>query len=1482
MAPLLSEDTTPDISGQDNPGQALSRKEMSQAQKQQAQMLTPPPQARPQGGIAPAPQNAEPPAEPAQPPQEQKPQPTQSQSKQSANGTQSSILASLPPEQQQYFAKVAENPWMPIAEDLQMGGEALWNLAHHVGAGWNALADPNAMSLSQQSIWSRNDALAKLTQLAEAGPYGQFNHGQSEWFWENFGGMITSMPAYLNPLSGTALLGLSAAGAGPQNPKDIPSAVAGGLPLAELGTVIKHPEDVKDPQLAARLFWKSANALLIGASVLPMTRWLKGLNLIDPKVLEEMTQSAERVKALQPGDPNKLPDGKILMNALDLPPMGDRSLVSKAPTRDIRQMEAQPGGGYADLTAKQRGKINKALGIGGFADLPHVAPDWTPAQVKLASKVLPGWLPYDLTRVHSGDVVPENPHKFLDQTAEAGPAAMRYLNAFNHVHAQILRGPTMDPLNAAESMVHSLPAVHTGTQWITDRFFGAEAELMQKAGLKDSDLMRAIRDPKAYEALAPAGKIIVNSQKILRRVYAQQARAFGHREGFVPNYDPRVRVQEEAPIQGSTKGPRSGPKGFTTESKASRQERFIADPENPEQIALAEAHPDVFSLNAAMREMRAGYVANATKSGGVRNLETKSQELNAAGDWYGSGKALEEAERRIAAGTENPSPAALAEAQLAASRRYPLYHEGLHEASVRSLPNQIMALHSHIGLAQVLNALAHDGNPLAFERTAREIPAGYRSLTNASKVFDNYVFHPDLANPLNRISEKVSPSALDAWVKTNQLSVAALMFSPMIHGDNMLGRMAWLLGKHPVAGAQEGAAAMAHSKPWAMLEQVLGVKHADEASRIKWQMNMEMQAINAGVIPHFPSKGLSNLLFSEYGKAIGDSTAFEGPGTREMWRLPPAFQGIEGAARAVGHGYDSLQNLLWGRIVMPLGIFSYHVERAAAKAAMPGMNDLALDQYAAHMANRWQGAIEPMARSQAMNTLWKSMGFAINWVRSFYELALPSYLSKSAVAAHPEMRGFILRQELQSLVGMLAAQHVSGNLMNMILSGHPQWENDPHNRYYLEITRPDIIKGLQGMGLYKNVNPDTGRDQQTGGKLVVENPAARQQLQMERMLGMEPGTSQMQGIQDMAAGHLAPLVDTLAAAFNINLPQTILAGTARFVDQGHPYPEPPWQANLAALMAQFGGVSSTLGRQQQLDASGRPQNPDTIPPWLQNAPVPDVIKRYAAPGAQQAWNWMTGVRAPYVRVEKSAGVPIPDQNYASYATLSDSYKKDMTDWSNQVMQGKMTPYDWRQRYSARAHDYSVQLGLIFNGAPEVQQGALGLYAGYQKLYNDAQLPDGTGVDWGKLDGLQADFTANLTAAQQADLQTEINKHENAYPALGMYRSTIDAHTQMAKDFAQSEGVSYGTLMSDLQQARSLDKTGYRQFLGQHPEMGHYEAAQTQWEINTWPGRLYSLYYHTAALARWLVPTEGATGPAAEEKAAADIEQHYQAPAAVGG
>jgi hypothetical protein len=1494
--PIGTEDATPlNITGDPAPQAPMSQKQIAGQQKAQANRTRQGPQVTNPARQSPA---GKPDSQPQDKP-DQQPKPSADAHPQPQQGSR--LGEKLTPEQQHYYEQVAQNPWMPPVEFAKLPPEIAWNVAHHIGAGWNALFDPVAQSAAQTHIWARQDALGQLMQFQEMGgamnlkgAYDGLEQHQadlregkndpggsmpatSEWFWQTFGTQVAQAPMLLNPLAWGSTLALSMAGQGPDKLQGVPGALGNALPTAEIGTVAQHPENIKDPAVAARLFWKSANAALLGLSVLPMTRWLHGLKTLDPKVLQELTESAAKLKGLQPGDPSKFPDAEVLKRTLDLPLVPNRTLVVPAKQVEEFRMVRKPGEQeYHDVTTKTRQRIYDDLGIASPADLPTMAPNWTAAQVKLFRATAKEFLGYDLERLTKEDIPPEDPSIFLEQIADQSPElashGMNFFTSLQHVLLQTERGPSVDPLNAAESMTHAIPATHGATEYVMNEYYTWARHLVEMGGLDERAMMKAMRDDTAYQALPPAAKMIVNAEKMIGRSYMKQAIDHGHRDTFVTNYDPRVKVLEEAGGKGGGTS-----KSLTAEAKAHRQEAVAPDPANPEQVVMTEKDEDVFAINKRMNAAREALIAKETMSGRQRLLEQAA--LGARDDLTGAIRAqkqLNEMEGKWPA----PSEAVVAAAKLKAQRLYPLWHENLLDASFLSRTKQIKALHSHIASQQAINALAHDGRPLAFQRTAREVPADYKALENASKAFDGMVFHPDFAGPLNRIAKDIDlPGYAQAWVKMNQLSVAALMFAPMIHGDNIAGRIMWLMGKNPQRGAPEAAATVSHSwvsqtSPWVALEKVLGVTHATPEAQYAWHLAREKDAIRAGVIPHFQSRGLANTLWTEYGKATGDQTGFERPGTRDTFRLPTAFHGVEGAARSVGHGYDWIQNLLWGRFVWPTAVFAFHTERAAAKAAHPELPDLVIDQMAAHQANRWQGAIEPMARSAAMNTAWKSLGFAVNWVRSFYELALPSYLAKSAVSAHPELRGYILRQELQSLVGMMAAQHISGNILNLILSGHPQWENDPHNRYALEVTRPEILHGLQALGLYKNINPQTGRDPSTGGKLVSENGLARQQLQNERMLGLEPGTTPMQGVQDMGAGHIAPLIDSLAAAFNLDLPQTLLSGTPRWID-GHKGPEFPWQSNLLATMAQFGGVSSTIGSQIQRDASGRSIAPSSQPPWLANAPIPDVIKRYAAPAAAQTWNWVTGFRAPYVRVNKAPADPIPDQNYVKYDQLKTDYTTNMNTWSLELQQGKMTPYEWRQKYSTKSHDYATALSTIFGPGGEYTQGSLGLYAGYQSLYHTAELPDGTGMDWAKLDGLQADFKKNLTSSQKSDLDAEIGKHENAYPALGMYRSTMDNHTAFATKFANDNNISYGKLMAEVDGARGLDTTTFRQYESQHPQLQQYYNAQTNWEVSTWPGRMYSLYYHTSAMVKWLVPMEGADTPAAEEKATQAIEQQYK-------
>src|SRR5438067_2034700 len=118
--------------------------------------------------------------------------------------------------------------------------------------------------------------------------------------------------------------------------------------------------------------------------------------------------------------------------------------------------------------------------------------------------------------------------------------------------------------------------------------------------------------------------------------------------------------------------------------------------------------------------------------------------------------------------------------------------------------------------------------------------------------------------------------------------------------------------------------------------------------------------------------------------------------------------------------------------------------------------------------------------------------FAPNWQRTFYELMAPTYNTR-ALAATPELRRYMWTNDLHTIRGMAMAQFFTGNAMNMMLSGHPQWENDPGNTHKVEVTRPEILQAMQKVGQLQDFDPATGRRASDGAVVTMENPWARQQ-----------------------------------------------------------------------------------------------------------------------------------------------------------------------------------------------------------------------------------------------------------------------------------------------------------------------------------------------------------------------------------------------------
>src|SRR5262249_52909757 len=128
------------------------------------------------------------------------------------------------------------------------------------------------------------------------------------------------------------------------------------------------------------------------------------------------------------------------------------------------------------------------------------------------------------------------------------------------------------------------------------------------------------------------------------------------------------------------------------------------------------------------------------------------------------------------------------------------------------------------------------------------------------------------------------------------------------------------------------------------------------------------------------------------------------------------------------------------------------------------------------------------------------------------------------------------------------------------------------------------------------------------------------------------------------------------------------------------------------------------------------------------------------------------------------------------------------------------------------------------GRPESANGTPGLYYKWQQIYADAQLPDGSGVDWAKLDQLQNDFRAGHSDAEMTALQAYQAEQEKNYPALSMYRAVMDNHRAQQRRWARQLGMTDSQLTAMLRAYGDLsgDRRAQALFIAQHPQMAAYE------------------------------------------------------------
>jgi hypothetical protein len=1104
---------------------------------------------------------------------------------------------------------------------------------------------------------------------------------------------------------------------------------------------------------------------------------------------------------------------------------------------------------FRGLFGRDKARMAEALGMLDEAGmkrlLPELLPHMSEGQTAFLKAVWNKFMDYDLRRLHEEDIAPRPLHEYLDELeGEARTHGAQLIGATHGVLAFIQGGPHLLEDNAVESLTQALFSRNRAIDGMLGQQFFPRLAALADVGKVDLErAMDAIRDDQAFEQLPAAGRLIVDAWRHVQLLLRDRAMATGFRSDFVGRFDPRVEIRE-AEDQGAELIPqlRSGGGPISTTSRAHRTEAFTLDPEDPTRIALGEKYRTVRDLNAAMEEARRDHVETLVSQG----------------------------EDRLTA-------------ELAARRRYPLYHQNLAYAMYEFLGKELRALNAHQAVQELLHAYTPEGARLAYRRAERAAPEGYRALRSSGRSYADVLFHPKFADAIDRADKHAIDGNLALAARIGSEAKGLIMVSPMIHAVNVVGRVLPLWLTHPIAA----------------MDELLGrgedpaIKALDPQERFVYRASRAMQA---GVVPHKSGQDFYLNTVKEAGTALGDARMFQVPSgaqaedaskfIRQRARQMPGLVG-----RIQPAWLQHLNDMFWGA-VYKFQVFAFHVEQRAMTKRFPKMEPARVNMYAAFRANRWGGAIEPENWSQFGYHASRLLLFAPNWLRSYLELQMPRYL-RGELAASPELQRYVWEQEIRSIPAMLAGQQITGNALNYLLSGHSIYQNQPQNRNRIEIdpSNPfspgriayDVLHTTDP-AITQGVDPNTGLNPKNGAPLTWENPFARQQTQLEQAVGAgdqeEPAAA-----ETFAASHASPLVQALAQAANVDIYKTARNGA---MTMEHEDPTGWNPGVLYPALLQFTPIGYSFGAvATQAMHEGPGPHPGQTPPggeqtwqdqwkaWAHGLPLPTGMQDLVASAPDSALKTVIsnalGVQTPYEKAETTKGTRLGDVQDAKLQKVLADHHKVMAEKSQDLLSGKITPAQWREWYQQYTPRYDGQLQSYFQGSPEYVNGQMGLYHQWQSLYADAELPDQSGIDWAKLEQKQADFRAHHTDAEMTAIAAYQAQQEKDYPALRMYREVTENHRAQQRIWARQLGLTDSQMLDMVKSYGQVygDRHATGVYIAQHPQMAVYLRLNQEWEINSPYGRMYSLYYHTAAMRKWL-----AAAGETEQQGAQQLEQEF--------
>jgi hypothetical protein len=716
--------------------------------------------------------------------------------------------------------------------------------------------------------------------------------------------------------------------------------------------------------------------------------------------------------------------------------------------------------------------------------------------------------------------------------------------------------------------------------------------------------------------------------------------------------------------------------------------------------------------------------------------------------------------------------------------------------------------------------------------------------------FRTHMFDKGFARTLNRYMQQAPDmgAGLEALATANRQMQRVIMFSPTIHGANM--------------GARAGALSMVHPLELASFLSKHGALNPMRQEEEAFALRQE--AFQSGVLPPRDGKNYLQNFSDMIDSAFGDSGA-------DVHLAEPTKQGqMLRALSAPVRGYQAMEDGFW-RQINDFGVTAYHVEKNAALAR--GMDEATSRAFAARRANSWMGMVLPEDTSPLWQKISKLAFFAPNWWRTWAELTAPVY-RRSGIWQNPQAARYIAVQGAKHIAAAYAFQHMTGNLMNAMMSGHLQDQNQNGNQDKVEITNPAILHALDRAGLLPpGLDPNTGANPQTGAVMTMENPFGRQIYSLEEALGYESGqpgrrvgpgvqaslgplkadlqfslpgqgNDVSDGLSRALAGKVSPLANASSALMNIDLYRLLGSHTLQGVVPGQQPGQPSPLSAIAAVMMELpGGMQFMQQAQRNIDQGGQDQQSlfgTQVP-----ASVRDTLAQVPSWGARMVFTGLLGANPPYPSAAKSRGTPLSDADYQNVKQLQTAYKKQQQTLDAEMLSGQLRPDQWRTQYLAGSKTHADQMKALFHNAPEYVNGADGLLSDWEALYDDPRVlqPDGT-VNQGALAELQSKFRSEHTGDQMSSLQTALRRHDKDYQGVALYHKVLDRYDKFQEQYATQHGLEVTTLRQDISGYNALygDSQGQQKYLREHKELrGYQQAVKTQWDRSL-DGMMYSFFH----------------------------------------